>query len=118
MLRDKLARKAGIDPEAARFVDGRVEANGVSISIAELAGGDGMEADGAIEPGSTLKDYSQQSYGAQFAEVGVDMDTGEVRFAPDARRVHRRTHPERAHRPITGNRRHDLRRQRGRWRRR
>src|ERR1700734_2841177 len=38
-----------------------------------------MEADGEIQPGSNNKDFSQQSYGAHFAEVGVDEDTGEVR---------------------------------------
>jgi xanthine dehydrogenase YagR molybdenum-binding subunit len=39
-----------------------------------------MTADGDIAPGQTLKDYSQQSYGAHFAEVGVDADTGEIRL--------------------------------------
>jgi xanthine dehydrogenase YagR molybdenum-binding subunit len=39
-----------------------------------------MEADGEIVPGRTLKDFSQQSYGAHFAEVGVDVNTGEVRL--------------------------------------
>jgi xanthine dehydrogenase YagR molybdenum-binding subunit len=39
-----------------------------------------MEADGEIRPGSNNKDFSQQSYGAHFAEVGVDVDTGEVRL--------------------------------------
>jgi len=34
----------------------------------------------AIQPGATLKEDSQQSYGAQFAEVGVDIDTGEIRL--------------------------------------
>jgi len=42
--------------------------------------GAGIEADGEIAPGRNNKDYSQQSYGAQFAEVGVDQDTGEVRL--------------------------------------
>jgi CO/xanthine dehydrogenase Mo-binding subunit len=31
-------------------------------------------------PGRTLRNFSQQSYGAHFAEVGVDADTGEVRL--------------------------------------
>jgi xanthine dehydrogenase YagR molybdenum-binding subunit len=38
-----------------------------------------MDADGEIQPGRNNKDFSQQSYGAHFAEVGVDVDTGEVR---------------------------------------
>jgi hypothetical protein len=39
-----------------------------------------MDADGEIRPGRNNKDFSQQSYGAHFAEVGVDEDTGEVRL--------------------------------------
>ena len=42
--------------------------------------GAGMDADGEIQPGRNNKDFSQQSYGAHFAEVGVDQDTGEVRL--------------------------------------
>jgi xanthine dehydrogenase YagR molybdenum-binding subunit len=43
-------------------------------------GPDGLEATGEIKVGDMEKKYSQQSYGAQFAEVGVDRDTGEIRL--------------------------------------
>ena len=79
-LRTKLAMAAGVDPNTARFADGRLEAGGQSRALIELAGPSGVEADGEIEPGATLKEYSQQAYGAHFAEVGVDADTGEVRL--------------------------------------
>jgi xanthine dehydrogenase YagR molybdenum-binding subunit len=79
-LREKLARIAGMDPEAVRFADGRVEAAGQSKSLASLIGADGIDAEGEIRPGDTIREFSQQSYGAHFAEVGVDMDTGEVRL--------------------------------------
>ena len=39
-----------------------------------------IDADGEIAPGRNNKEFSQQSYGAHFAEVGVDQDTGEVRL--------------------------------------
>jgi xanthine dehydrogenase YagR molybdenum-binding subunit len=78
-LRAKLARIAGMDPETAQFANGRTSAGGQSKSLTDLVG-DGMAADGEIVPGSTLKDFSQQSYGAHFAEVGVDVDTGEIRL--------------------------------------
>jgi xanthine dehydrogenase YagR molybdenum-binding subunit len=77
-LRAKLAQIAGMDPEAAQFANGHISAGGQSKLLTDLVG-TGIAADGEIQPGSTLKDYSQQSYGAQFAEVGVDMDTGEIR---------------------------------------
>jgi xanthine dehydrogenase YagR molybdenum-binding subunit len=78
-LRAKLAHAAGIDLQGARFTQGRIETDGQSRKLTELVGA-GMDADGEIRPGLTIKEYSQQSYGAHFAEVGVDADTGEVRL--------------------------------------
>ena len=68
-----------MDPNTAHFADGRIVADGQTRSLTDLVGG-GLDADGEIRPGSTLRDFSQQSYGAHFAEVGVDADTGEVRL--------------------------------------
>jgi xanthine dehydrogenase YagR molybdenum-binding subunit len=79
-LRDKLAHSAGIDPEHARFEGGHVSGGDKRVGYAALAGRDGVEAEGGIEPGSNNTDYNQNSYGAFFAEVGVDVDTGEVRL--------------------------------------
>jgi xanthine dehydrogenase YagR molybdenum-binding subunit len=78
-LRTKLARIAGMDPETAHFANGRIESGDQSKLLADLVGA-GVDADGEIDPGRTLKDYSQQSYGAHFAEIGVDVDTGEIRL--------------------------------------
>jgi xanthine dehydrogenase YagR molybdenum-binding subunit len=78
-LRAKLARVAGMNPETAHFANGRIAAAGQSKSLTDLVG-TGIAADGEIVPGRTLKDFSQQSYGAHFAEVGVDVDTGEIRL--------------------------------------
>src|SRR6266481_5424758 len=78
-LREKLARSAGMDPAAARFADGSIASKEQSKKLTDLVG-TGMDADGEIQPGRNNKDFSQQSYGAHFAEVGVDMDTGEVRL--------------------------------------
>jgi xanthine dehydrogenase YagR molybdenum-binding subunit len=78
-LREKLARTAGMDPATARFTDGSIVSGEQSRKLTDLVGS-GMDADGEIQPGSNNKDFSQQSYGAHFAEVGVDVDTGEVRL--------------------------------------
>lgn len=78
-LREKLARIAGMDPAAARFAGGSIAAGEQSRLLTDLVGA-GADADGEISPGLTSKEYSQQSYGAHFAEVGVDQDTGEVRL--------------------------------------
>jgi xanthine dehydrogenase YagR molybdenum-binding subunit len=79
-LRGMLAKAAEMDPEQARFANGAISAGNRAVLLAQLAGRDGMQAAGSIEPGDLKKKFSQQSYGAQFAEVGVDADTGEVRI--------------------------------------
>ena len=78
-LRHKFAVSAGIDPAVAQFDGGHVRGGGKSASLAKLAGPDGLQAQGEIKPGEMDKAYSQQSYGAFFAEVAVDTDSGEVR---------------------------------------
>jgi xanthine dehydrogenase YagR molybdenum-binding subunit len=78
-LREKIARAAGMDPATARFTDGSIASGEQSKRLTDLVGA-GMDADGEIQPGRNNKDFSQQSYGAHFSEVGVDVDTGEVRL--------------------------------------
>ncbi|MET3905799.1 xanthine dehydrogenase YagR molybdenum-binding subunit [Bradyrhizobium sp. S3.3.6] len=79
VLRAKLAGLAGMDPNTARFGDDHIATGERSVSLSELVG-TGVEAGGEIKPGRNNQDFSQQSYGAHFAEVGVDQDTGEVRL--------------------------------------
>jgi xanthine dehydrogenase YagR molybdenum-binding subunit len=79
-LRRQLCQSAGIDPERARFEDGHVTDGDKRAGFSALAGEKGVEASGGIEPGSNSKNYNQNSYGAFFAEVGVDRDTGEIRL--------------------------------------
>ncbi len=78
-LCEKVAQAAGLDPAKASFADGQVSVDGTGRPLAGLAPAGGLVADGSIEPGDNMKQFSQQSYGAHFAEVGVDSDTGEVR---------------------------------------
>jgi xanthine dehydrogenase YagR molybdenum-binding subunit len=79
-LRGALAAAAGVDPDTAEFADGGLRAGDTVQGFAELLGGRAIEARGEIKPGDMAKKWWQQSYGAQFAEVGVDMDTGEIRL--------------------------------------
>ncbi len=79
-LREKLAGKLGVKASEATFADGKVSAGGRSESMAALAGTLGLQADGQIKAGDMAKKFSQQGYGAHFAEVAVDMDTGEIRL--------------------------------------
>ena len=79
-LRQALATKAGFNSADATFANGTVSAGNRSVALKDLAGSEGIEAMGEIKPGELEKKFAQYSYGAHFAEVGVDADTGEVRL--------------------------------------
>ncbi len=78
-LRDAIAAKAGYNSTDVQFADGRISANGHSRSLAEIAGHDGIAAEGKVEFGDLTKQYAQAAFGAHFAEVAVDSITCEVR---------------------------------------
>ncbi|MFE4827425.1 molybdopterin cofactor-binding domain-containing protein [Streptomyces sp. NPDC056672] len=78
----------GLDPATAVLADGGVRLDGMSgpLPLAEIVRRvrpEGVEAEGAT---SFMADdphyaaYSINSYGAHFAEVGVDADTAEIRL--------------------------------------
>ena len=50
-----------------------------SQPLAALAGAQGLWAEDSMEYGDLDKRYAQATFGAHFCEVGVDMDTAEVR---------------------------------------
>ncbi|MBW4024546.1 MAG: xanthine dehydrogenase family protein molybdopterin-binding subunit [Proteobacteria bacterium] len=79
-LRAVFADRAGLDTDKAEFRDGMIVLGGKAVVLASLVGASGIEVRGEIRPGDMSRKYSQQSYGAQFAEVAVDGDTGEVRL--------------------------------------
>ncbi|MER9179565.1 xanthine dehydrogenase family protein molybdopterin-binding subunit [Mesorhizobium sp. M0767] len=76
----------GANATEASFADGEVRVGQRSATLADLIRGispDGLEAEGSVAAGATTqsyKTYSQHSYGAHFAEVAVDCDTGEIRM--------------------------------------
>ncbi|MEI8699291.1 xanthine dehydrogenase family protein molybdopterin-binding subunit [Mesorhizobium sp. ISC15] len=76
----------GANATEASFADSEVRVGQRSASLADLIGRiapDGFEAEGSVAAGAatgSYKAYSQHSYGAHFAEVAVDCDTGEIRM--------------------------------------
>lgn len=76
----------GLDPGDAVFSDGHVGIGGASETVSQIVARnhpESMEADGATrfmgdDPNYT--DYSINTYGAHFAEVGIDADTAEIRL--------------------------------------
>ena len=78
---DAAAERLGADADALELRDGRALSNdGAALltlsEIAAIAGRD-LEAEAWVTPGSA--DYIVNSFGAHFAEVDVDTETGQVR---------------------------------------
>ena len=78
-LRQALLKAGDLNPDGATFRDGAVTSGNRTEALTDLAGS-GLEAAGEIKPGEMKQKFSQYSYGAHFAEVGVDVDTGEIRL--------------------------------------
>jgi xanthine dehydrogenase YagR molybdenum-binding subunit len=73
----------GEDPTLVDFANGNIALANKTETLAALvsrAQPEGVYAEGGISPAADARDWSQHTYGAHFAEVGVDMDTGEVRL--------------------------------------
>jgi xanthine dehydrogenase YagR molybdenum-binding subunit len=79
-LREKILQRAGLSAEGAEFANGAVTVGGKTVRLVDVAPSSGLTADGAADPGDSRKKYSQQSYGAHFAEIGVNSVTGEIRL--------------------------------------
>ena len=76
----------GVNVSEANFAHGEVRVGERSARLSDLIRGiapDGFEAEGSVAAANateSYKAYSQHSYGAHFAEVAVDCDTGEIRM--------------------------------------
>jgi xanthine dehydrogenase YagR molybdenum-binding subunit len=83
-LRERMAKAAGLnDPALLRIHDGQVTVREDTLPMAAFLARhapEGLDADGQITPGAEMEDYAQASYGACFAEMAVDIDTGEPRL--------------------------------------
>ena len=77
-LRGKLAKALDVDENALTLKDGQAIGGNRSVPIGELVG-KGMESVGTIKPGKQKEAVNQASYGAHFAEVAVNVVTGETR---------------------------------------
>jgi len=74
----------GADAAEAQFAEGELRIGARSESLAGLlsrVAPEGLEAEGEVAGmGETYQAYSQHGFGAHFAEVAVDVDTGEIRL--------------------------------------
>tara|TARA_R110002020_G_scaffold40118_6_gene118786 strand:+ start:5601 stop:7808 length:2208 start_codon:yes stop_codon:yes gene_type:complete len=77
-ISERLA-KAGVSANAFTLNHDKVVAGDSEFALAELLGGDGLKAEGSVDPDNHGNGKAEYSYGVQFAEVEVDADTGELR---------------------------------------
>lgn len=85
-MKQRIIQAAGAPYNQAevRFADGRIRIGERSERLSDLllrVAPAGLQAEGNVGPmGEDYKQFSQISNGAHFAEVAVDIDTGEVRL--------------------------------------
>jgi xanthine dehydrogenase YagR molybdenum-binding subunit len=79
-LREAIAQKANFPIGDAVFADEKISNKSQSLTLAELAGNQGIAAEDMIEFAGLDKKYKQSTFGAHFVEVAVDAYTGETRI--------------------------------------
>ncbi|WP_424929759.1 xanthine dehydrogenase family protein molybdopterin-binding subunit [Amaricoccus tamworthensis] len=78
-IRRALAERLGCDESEMTLRDGYVTHGNRRVPLADLVGGGAFSGHGRVEPGDAQEKVRQATYGAHFAEVGVNDVTGEVR---------------------------------------
>ena len=77
-LREAVVQKLGLSADAV-FADGRVQSGRRSVPLGDAAAGGELVAEDKMEYGDLAEKFQQSTFGAHFAEVGVDAMTGEIR---------------------------------------
>jgi xanthine dehydrogenase YagR molybdenum-binding subunit len=78
-LRQRICEKIGCPIDRLAMRDGHVIGENRRHALTEILDGEALIATGHIIPGEAAERVHQGSYGAHFAEVGVNMVTGETR---------------------------------------
>ena len=78
-LREAVAQRLGFNSADAVFADGEVRSGNRVATLASAAEAGELVAEDHMEFGDLAKHYAQQTFGAHFAEVGVDVYSGEIR---------------------------------------
>ena len=79
-LREAVAGRLGFDPAEATFADGKVSVGNRSVPLAQAVATEPLVAEDSIEGGVLDKTYQQSTFASHFAEVAVDIYTGETRM--------------------------------------
>ena len=78
-LREAVAHRLGFNSADVTFADGEVRSGNRAVPLGQAAGAGDITVEDSMEYGDLSQRFAQQTFGAHFAEVGVDAYTGEVR---------------------------------------
>lgn len=78
-LRDAVATKLGFNSKDAVFENGQVRSGNRSTALSQAALDGDVVGEDSMEWGELTKTHQQSTFGAHFAEVGVNIYTGETR---------------------------------------
>ncbi|MEH3146449.1 MAG: xanthine dehydrogenase family protein molybdopterin-binding subunit [Methylobacterium frigidaeris] len=78
-LREAVAQRLGVNSADAVFEDEQVRAGNRAMPLTEAVVGGELTGEDTIEYGDLSKKQQQSTFAGHFVEVGVDVDTAEVR---------------------------------------
>jgi len=78
-LREAVAQRLGFNSADATFEDGQVRSGNRTETLAKAASDGELVAEDSIEYGDLAKKQQQSTFAGHFVEVGVDVDTAEIR---------------------------------------
>ena len=78
-LREAVAQRLGFNSADVAFADGQVRSGNRTETLAKAAGDGELVAEDSIEYGDLAKKQQQSTFAGHFVEVGVDIDTAEIR---------------------------------------
>jgi xanthine dehydrogenase YagR molybdenum-binding subunit len=79
-LREAVAQKLGFNSVDAVFAGSKVKSGNRTAKLGDAAGKTGLVAEDVMEYGDLAKKVQQSTFGGHFVEVGVDIDTAEIRI--------------------------------------
>jgi xanthine dehydrogenase YagR molybdenum-binding subunit len=79
-LREVIAQRLGFNTANAEFSAGEVRSGNRSVPIVRAADDGDLVVEDSMEFGDLAKRFAIQTFGAHFAEVGVNAFTGEIRI--------------------------------------
>ena len=79
-LRETIATKLGLDAKSADFTGGSVSDGDKSMPLARAATDGNVSAEDTFDPGNFGRVKQQSTFAGHFAEVSVDVATGEIRI--------------------------------------